>query len=327
MYLAHSSSYFRTGRRKNITPNAAAKSSVERVHPFFTWNNPAPSLPVLLRGSAKSAGMLQGTLDEIDPLMEGLINDGVMPGAVAFVARSGQIVKHDAYGHAYRYKDNQFTEAEEPIAMTEDTIFDLASISKVFTTTAAMVLYEQGLFQLDDPVAEHLPEFAANGKENVTIEQLMTHTSGFTAWIPLYAQGKQEDRIQRVLAHPLANQPGTTYTYSDLNMITLGTLVERLSGQRLDEFIREHLTEPLGMHDTMYNPPSSLKHRIAATEYQPAVGRGLVWGEVHDENAWSLEGVAGHAGVFSTAKDLAKLAHMFIKKDAMGSNAFYSLKQ
>jgi hypothetical protein len=101
-------------------------------------------------------------------------------------------------------------------------------------------------------------------------------------------------------------------------MITLGALVERLSGQRLDEFVKEHITEPLGMKDTMYNPPESLKHRIAATEYQPAINRGLVWGEVHDENAWSLDGVAGHAGVFSTAADLAKFAHMYVNDGRYG---------
>ncbi|MCG1021882.1 serine hydrolase domain-containing protein [Sutcliffiella horikoshii] len=304
---------------KSKTEMKDSKINSSAVHPVFTWNNPAPSSPVLHPGSAKGAGMVQATLDKIDPLMEEMIQDRVMPGAVALVARSGHIVKHEAYGDAYRYTDNQFTESDSPVAMEKDTIFDLASISKIFTTTAAMILYEQGLFELDDTVASHLPEFAANGKEEVTIEQLMTHTSGFTAWVPLYSQGEsREDRLDIVLHHRLANAPGSTYTYSDLNMITLGILIERLSGQRLDEFVREHLTEPLGMDETMYNPPASLKHRIAATEYQPAIGRGLVWGEVHDENAWSLDGVAGHAGVFSTAEDLAKLAHMFIKEGRYG---------
>ncbi|CAG9620930.1 serine hydrolase domain-containing protein [Sutcliffiella rhizosphaerae] len=304
---------------KPSNSSMASNNPSANVHPVFTWNNPAPSSPVLHPGSARGAGMVQETLDRIDPLMEGMIADRVMPGAVAFVARSGHIVKHDAYGFAYRYTDDQFTETDTPVEMKKDTIFDLASISKIFTTTAAMILYEQGKFELDDPVAHHLPEFAANGKEGVTIEQLMTHTSGFTSWIPLYTQdSNREERIQIVLQYPLANQPGTTYTYSDLNMITLGTLIERLSGKRLDEFIKEHLTKPLGMKDTMYNPPSALKHRIAATEYQPAIGRGLVWGEVHDENAWSLDGIAGHAGVFSTAEDLAKLAHMFIKDGRYG---------
>ena len=203
--------------------------------------------------------------------------------------------------------------------MDKDTIFDLASISKIFTTTAAMMLYEDGHFDLDDPVATYIPEFAQNGKGDVTIRQLMTHTSGFTAWVPLYTIGEsREDRLQYVFQYPLANSPGTKYTYSDLNMITLGEIIERISGKGLDEYIKENITGPLDMKDTMYNPSEKLKKRIAATEYQPGINRGLVWGEVHDENAWSLDGVAGHAGVFSTANDLAKLAHMYVNDGRYG---------
>lgn len=297
--------------------HAFGKGEKERA--VFTWNHPKPSAPVLHPGSAKSAGMLKAPLEEIDPLMEKLIGEKVMPGAVALVARSGHIAKHEAYGYAYRYTDDQFTEAENPLKMKNDTIFDLASISKIFTTTAAMKLYEEGYFELDDPVASYIPEFAANGKENVTIRQLMTHTSGFTSWIPLYSQGKnREDRLQIVFKQPLTNTPDSTYLYSDLNMITLGALIERLSGKGLDEFIADTITKPIGMKDTMYNPSPALKKRIAATEYQPAINRGLVWGEVHDENAWSLGGVAGHAGVFSTAEDLAKFAHMFLNEGRYG---------
>ncbi|WP_370222248.1 serine hydrolase [Cytobacillus sp.] len=295
------------------------KDVKHKIHPIFSWDRPGPISPILHPGSAAGAGMVQQPLNEIDPLMEEMISEGVMPGAVTFVARRGHIVKHDAYGYSYRYTDDKFTEAQNPIEMTEDTIFDLASISKIFTTTAAMILYDEGRFQLDDPVAKYIPEFAENGKENVTIRQLMTHTSGFTAWIPLYSQGSsRDDRMQIVFKHPLATEPGEAYTYSDLNMITLGAIIERLSGQSLDEFVKKRITNPLGMKDTMYNPPESLKQRIAATEYQPAIGRGLVWGEVHDENAWSLDGVAGHAGVFSTASDLAKLAHMYVNDGRYG---------
>jgi len=297
-----------------------SKSGVQKAHPVFSWDKPGPLSPVLHKGSVRGAGMVQQPLDEIDGHMERMIEDRVMPGAVAFVARRGHIVKHEAYGHAYKYVDDQLTLASNPIEMQEDTIFDLASISKIFTTTAAMILYDQGRFELDDKVSKHIPEFAENGKEDVTIRQLLTHTSGFTAWVPLYTKGNsREDRIDLVLKHPLSNEPGSTYTYSDLNMITLGVLIERLSGQRQDEFVKEHITEPLNMKDTMYNPPASLKDRIAATEYQPWTNRGVVWGDVHDENAWSLDGVAGHAGVFSTAEDLAKLAHMYLNDGRYGS--------
>ncbi|ELK46085.1 serine hydrolase domain-containing protein [Halobacillus sp. BAB-2008] len=287
--------------------------------PASSWDHPLPSSPVLHPGSIRGAGMRSGPLKAIDPLIEQAIADQVMPGAVTFVARRGHIVQQEAYGYAVRYKDDAFTEIKSPIKMTEHTIFDLASISKIFTTTAAMKLYEDGKFKLDDPVAKYLPEFAANGKEDVTIEQLMTHTSGFTPWIPLYqVDGDRDDRIQHVLQYPLENAPGSTYTYSDLNMITLGALIERLSGMRLDTFVKQEITGPLQMNDTMYNPPAQLKARIAATEYQPWTERGLVWGEVHDESAWSLDGVAGHAGVFSTASDLGKFAHMFLMEGKYG---------
>jgi serine-type D-Ala-D-Ala carboxypeptidase len=290
-----------------------------KSHPVFSWDNPGPTSPVLHPGSIKGAGMREQPLDEIDGLLESAIDDQVMPGAVAFVARRGHIVKEEAYGYSAQYTDGDFTEMDNPIPMSEDTIFDLASISKLFTTTAAMTLYEDGAFQLDDPVAKYIPEFAANGKENVTIEQLMTHTSGFKPWIPLYTIGEdREDRLEYVFQYPLQSAPGTDYTYSDLNMITLGALIERLSGMRLDEYVKQEITEPLGMDNTMYNPPAELKERIAATEYQPWTNRGLVWGEVHDESAWSLDGVAGHAGVFSTAADLAKFAHMYLMEGRYG---------
>jgi CubicO group peptidase (beta-lactamase class C family) len=292
----------------------------KKPHPVFTWNSTViPVSSVLHPSSARGAGMVEAPLHQIDQIMNQAISQKLMPGAVTFVARAGKIVKHDAYGYSAQYTDGKFTEMENPIPMENDTIFDLASISKIFTATAVMILFEKGLFNLDDPVSKHIPEFAANGKENVTIRQLLTHTSGFVSWIPLYSKGNsREDRLKLVLNQPLKNASGTTYEYSDLNMITLGMLVEHLSGQRQDEFVREHITEPLGMKDTMYNPPASLKNRIAATEYQSTPNRGLVWGEVHDENAWSLGGVAGHAGVFSTANDLAKLAHIFINEGKYG---------
>lgn len=297
-----------------------SSTASEKPHPVFTWNSTGiPVSSVLHPSSAKGAGMMTAPLQQIDQIINQAISEKVMPGAVAFVARGGKIVKHTAYGNSAQYTDGKFTEMENPISMQEDTIFDLASISKIFTATAVMVLYEQGLFALDDPVAKYIPEFAANGKENVTIRQLLTHTSGFVSWIPLYSQGKSRDeRLQLVFRQPLKNPPGTAYEYSDLNMITLGALVERLSGQRQDVFVKEQITGPLGMKDTMYNPPAKLKNRIAATEFQATPNRGLVWGEVHDENAWSLDGVAGHAGVFSTAEDLAKLAHIFLNDGKYG---------
>ncbi|WP_449355059.1 serine hydrolase domain-containing protein [Virgibacillus natechei] len=269
--------------------------------------------PVVQPGPASSVQMLQQPLDEIDGVIQQGITDRFMPGAVVLTARSGTIVKEDAYGYAARYLDDNFTEMENPVEMQTDTIIDLASITKVFTATAAMHLYEQGAFNLDDSVAEYIPEFAQSGKSDVTIRQLMTHTSGFPAWIPLYqTTDSREEAYAEVFSTALENDPGTHYGYSDLNMITIGALIEQISGERLDQYIQTHITEPLGMTDTMFNPPESLKDRIAATEYQPQTDREIVWGEVHDENALAMDGIAGHAGLFSTAQDLAVFAQMIL---------------
>jgi len=261
--------------------------------------------------------MLQQPLDDLDAEIEQAIADNVMPGAVVLIAKDGEVAKHDAYGYAARYTDADFTEMEWPVEMQTNTIFDVASISKLFTATAVMQLWDQDEFELDDPVSWYIPEFAENGKEEVTIRQLLTHTSGFAASTSetLYEiEGDRNDRLDFVLRESLQNPPGTEYLYSDVDYITLGVLIERISGQRQDEFVRESITAPLQMEDTMYNPPETLRHRIAATEFQPWTARGLVWGSVHDEKSWSLDGVSGHAGVFSSATDLNTFAQMMLGK-------------
>ena len=203
--------------------------------------------------------------------------------------------------------------------MRTDTIFDLASVSKLFTSIALVQQVEAGRIDLDRTVASYIPAFAANGKQAVTVRQLLTHTSGFPAWLPLWSsQPTPEARIQAVYDAKLANPPGSTYLYSDLNMITAGKLVELATGKPLDQVVHDRITGPLGMRDTGYNPPASELDRIAATEYQTAPPRGMVRGSVHDENAWALNGVAGHAGVFSTADDLAVLAQTIINGGSYG---------
>lgn len=327
-----SSTVFAYGDTSSIMPSIEKqeKPSFYKVpHPerVLSWNPFKSTSNGLQDGSAKGAGMIEEPLLEIDQTINNAISQKVMPGAVAFVAKNGYIVKYAAYGSSAKYEDDSSNEMSQPISMQKETIFDLASISKLFTSTSIMILYEKGLLKLEDPVAKHIPEFSQNGKEQITIKQLLTHTSGFEAWIPLYTMGNsREERLQLVFEHPIKNEPGSIYTYSDLNMITLGALVERLSGQGLDEFVKEHITEPLKMKDTMYNPPAELKNRIAATEYQVSTNRGLVWGQVHDENAWALDGVAGHAGVFSTAFDLAKFAYIFINDGKYGNKKILSTK-
>ncbi len=231
-------------------------------------------------------------------------------GAVTLLAHNGVVVDRTAVGQAVRYADAVGTElpAEQQVAMRADTIFDMASVSKLFTSLAVMCLVEDRRVRVEEKVAAYLPEFGVNGKESITVGQLLTHTSGLEPFIPLWRDWPDRAaRIKAVMDRAPTSPPGTRYLYSDLNLITLGVLVERLSGRSLDQVVADRITGPLGMVDTGYNPPAAKLDRIAATEYQATPARGMVRGQVHDENAWSLGGVAGHAGVFSTAADLAVL--------------------
>ena len=294
-----------------MTPAKAAGPSY--AHP---WNQPdCPCATVLHEGSAAEAGFVPQALDDIDGSVSRALARRVAPGAVVLVARRGAIAKWQAYGYASLYKNGDYALADDPRPMQKDEIFDMASVSKLFTAVAIMQLWDESKFKLDDPVAKYLPQFGVHGKEDVTIRQLLTHTSGFRPDppTPLYEiKGSRKDRLDYVLQLPLEHPPGTHYVYSDINFITLGALIEKLSGEREDMFIRKHLTGPLHMTDTMYDPPTKLKPRIAATEYQPWTHRGMLWGSVDDENAWALDGVAGHAGVFGTARDLAVFGQMML---------------
>jgi len=281
-----------------------------------SWNHPdCPCATVLRDGSAAEAGLVPQALDDVDGTVSRAIARRVAPGAVVLVARRGVIAKWKAYGYASLYENGDYALAADPRPMQKDEMFDLASVSKLFTAVAIMQLWDEGKFKLDDPVAKYLPQFGVHGKEDVTIRELLTHTSGFRPDppTPLYEiPGSRRDRMDYVLQLPLEHPPGTHYVYSDINFITLGALIEHLSGEREDVFIRKHLTGPLHMTDTMYDPPAKLKPRIAATEYQPWTHRGMLWGSVDDENAWALGGVAGHAGVFGTAHDLAIFGQMML---------------
>lgn len=236
-------------------------------------------------------------------------------GAVTLLAHDGAVVNRSASGYAVRYADAAGTELpdEQKVPMRTDTIFDMASVTKLFTSIVVMQLVESGDVDVDAPVADHLPEFGVNGKESITVAQLLTHTSGLVSWVPLWSRYPDvPSRIKAVMDIAPRTTPGTNYEYSDLNLITLGVLVERLTGDRLDEVVADRITRPLRMTDTGFNPPAAKLDRIVATEFQATPPRGMVRGSVHDENAWSLDGVAGHAGIFSTADDLAILAQTIL---------------
>jgi CubicO group peptidase (beta-lactamase class C family) len=226
------------------------------------------------------------------------------PGAYAVVGSSDEIFASMGVGHL------DWAPSPTP---NENTLYDLASLTKVIgTTTAIMQLYAAGKIALDTPVQHYLPEFLGRHKELVTVRHLLTHSSGLPAWRPLYKEATSaDDAITLVYETPLDTLPGVRMVYSDLGAILLGKIVERVSGEPLDRYLLAHVFRPLGMSSTMYRPPRSLRARTAPTERDPWRQR-LVRGEVHDENAYFLGGVSGHAGLFSTGHDLARFARMYL---------------
>ncbi|GAA2130394.1 serine hydrolase [Streptomyces synnematoformans] len=289
--------------------------------------------PVLRRGSAERAGLLEPQLRQLVADAETFL--GPSPtypwyaGAVVLAGRGRTVALERAIGKAVRYEAyDEATDTgvelpeEQQIDMSMDTVFDLASVSKLFTSLLAVQQIERGALALDATVASYLPDFGAAGKQDVTVLQLLTHTSGFTSWIPLYAEPTWEDKLARLWREAPVNPPGTAYLYSDLNLISLQLVLEKITGKPLDRLLADDVTGPLGLHHTRYNPPAAWLPRIAATEdaRKPWSGldRGMVRGEVHDENAYSFGGVAGHAGVFSTAWDLAVLCRTLLNGGAYG---------
>jgi CubicO group peptidase (beta-lactamase class C family) len=194
--------------------------------------------------------------------------------------------------------------------MREDTVFDIASLSKLFTAATALALADEGLVSLDAPVAPLAPEWANDQRGQLTFRHLLTHTSGLPAVLRLWELPTQSRRMAAVFETPLRAMPGTAFEYSCVGYIVAGLLLERLSGSRLPRLVSEAILDPLGLRDTTHLPSSELRDRIAATEHQPYANRGLVRGAVHDENNWFLGGTAGNAGLFSTAADLARFAEM-----------------
>lgn len=281
----------------------------------------APAATVLRPGTPRDAGLDAAPIDAFEQQMARWEDPSagagyLFPGATTLMAHDGVVVERGAGGYAVKYADasHELPPGQWVPART-DTIYDLASLSKLFTSIAAMQQLEAGRIDLDAPVARYIPQYAANGKGGITIEELLTHTSGLGADpVPSLWQGYSDipSREKAILDSKPVNPPGTTYLYSDLNMLSMQLVLEKVTGRPLDSLVREGITEPLGMTDTGYRPPAAALPRIAATEYQTSPARGMVRGEVHDENAWALGGVAGHAGVFSTVDDLAVLAQTLL---------------
>ena len=240
----------------------------------------------------------------IDQVIDEAIGQGKLPGAVLIIGHEGEVVYQKAYGRR--------ATVPAPEAMTADTIFDLASLTKVVaTTTALMQLFEQGKFRLNDKVTDYIPEFQG-GKSGITLRNLFTHFSGLKPDLPLANPWSgYQTGIKLACTDPPDGPPGARFVYSDINFILLGELVHRLSGQTLADYARDHIFQPLGMKDTMFQPPAALAPRIAPTERVTKDSPPLL-GVVHDPTARNMGGVAGHAGVFSTAQDLARFAQTML---------------
>jgi len=258
-------------------------------------------------GQARAAAPTR-TFPAVDAVIQQTISDGTIPGAVLMVGRDGSVIYQKAYGH------RTLEPHVEP--MTLDTIFDLASLTKVIVTTpAVMQLVEKGKVRLNDPVAKYLPEFAQNGKEDITVRQLLTHYSGLAPDLDLKIawEGKQTAYGMAMALTP-DDPPGSKFSYSDVNFIVLGELVERVSGETLDEYALRHIFVPLKMMHTRFVPPAAWRagwiEKIAPTQYDE--NERMLRGVVHDPTARRMGGVAGHAGLFSTGDDLAKYAQALL---------------
>lgn len=288
-----------------------------------------PFPPTLRAGTPSEVGMDSVQLEQAFAVLQADIDAGFLPGAVALVAREGVVVAHRALGVAHAAAPLEPARDGVPrtrsIPMRPDTIFDLASLTKVVATLpAALLLLERGEFRLDDPVCRFLPAFASAGKDQVKMRHLLTHTSGLAAGKVLHSNGwTREQALEYICALDPEYMLGGRVLYSDLGFIVLGEVVSRIAGTALDAFCRQYVLGALGMDETGFRPVPALRERIAATEFKEREG-GHVWGVVHDENAHALGGVSGHAGLFSTARDLAVYGAMWLAGGCWGDCPFLS---
>jgi CubicO group peptidase (beta-lactamase class C family) len=245
----------------------------------------------------------------IDAAVRDGIQKGIYPGAVVIIGRRDSLLYARGYGH--------FTwSTSSPVPQPDSTLWDIASITKVVSTAAtALRFVDQGKLDLEAPVRRYLPRFSGGPKNQVTVRMLLDHTSGLKSYVPFYlkARGSRARAIDLLYAQPLVRVPGDSAEYSDLNALFLGLVLEKVSRLPLDKLARREVFGPLGMTQTMYRPPASLKRRIVPS----GMWRGHpVPGDVNDQNAVAMGGVAGHAGVFSTGMDLARFAAVWLRSGA-----------
>ncbi len=280
----------------------------------------SPALPLLLVAVLSapwlSARSVAGPRDSPSPLarIDGVvhraIDDGRIPGAVVLVGQGNHILFEKAYGHRCL--------EPRPEPMTLGTRFDLASLTKVVATaTGVLILVQDGKVRLDDPVSKHLPDFGRRGKETITVRQVLTHYSGLAPYFRLEAKGPEAASavIDKIYHSDLSATPGSRFIYSDLGFILLSKLIEVVSGEPLDRFVQARVFSPLKMAETGFSPPPGGRHPIAPTE--KGVDGSFLQGQVHDPLASTMGGVAGHAGLFSNARDLSRYCRMLLNEGSL----------
>jgi CubicO group peptidase (beta-lactamase class C family) len=237
------------------------------------------------------------------------IAEQIFPGCVVLVAQGGEPLHHAAYG-ATMYADSD----TRPIA--PDDCFDIASLTKVFTATAALILHDGGLLDLDAEARRYLPALKARG---VTLRHLLTHTSGLDLRLSVLREGGRPGITAAVYGAVPQRAPGSFVAYTNINSLLLGEIVALAAGMPLDRAVAELVCAPLGLTETSYNPPEAWRARIVPTEWDGEWRGGLVHGAVHDESAYALGGVAGHAGLFSTATNLERFLRLWLQGGAWGA--------
>lgn len=310
-----------TGFPPHPRPDAAPRPPWKVHHPVIRWATGGvaalalaachrpPTASPLTPSAPLSAAVRQTVLDSVRLVLDKAVADGAFPGAYAVIGTRRGIIAEYGAGRL------DSADATRP---TSRTVWDLASLTKVVNTTSAMLqLVGSGRVALDSPVVRYLPEWTVPGAERVTVRHLLSHNAGLPAWRALYKEASTPDEaLALVLATPLDTVPGVRFLYSDLGFILLGRLVERVSGEPLVSYSPRHVFGPVGMRETRFLPPASWKGRTAPTEQDPWRQR-KVRGEVHDENGARLGGVAGHAGLFATAHDLARFARLYLNAGAL----------
>ncbi len=256
-------------------------------------------------------------LENAYSVLDSAIADSVFPGAQIAIVRDGKLIASRGFGR-------QTYDLSSP-EITTSTIYDLASVTKVAATTVvAMKLYEMKKIRLDIPVSSYLPDFRGGLKDSVTVRHLLTHSAGIRGWDKLWEHGPEpQDAIKYIIELPLEYTPGDSMVYSDLGIILVGEIIRTVTGKSIDQLAEEMIYRPMGMKNTYYNPPEELWPGIAPTEIGGNLNRGLIHGTVHDENTWFLGGISTHAGLFSTAEDLAALSQMLINGGIYRHHRFF----